>query len=146
VPSSGENFTALDNTLITTCCSRSGSPKMKGMPRSICMAIRTRFSSAAGRTASRAAPMIASRCTGASRSSSFPDTMRDTSSNCSSSCACARALRSIASHAYAARDGSICSVRSIVAQPSTALMGVRSSCDTVARNSSLARLAACASR
>jgi len=50
------------------------------------------------------------------------------------------------SHAYAARDGSICSVRSIAAQPSTALMGVRSSCDTVARNSSLARLADCASR
>ena len=57
----------------------------------------------------------------------------------------ARALRSITSRARAAVSSSSWAVRSVTAQPSTALSGVRSSCDSMARKSSFIRLADSAS-
>ena len=74
---------------------------------------------------------------------SLPVMMRDTSSRSSMSCACARALRSMVVERRAPSvPGRRAPLRSIRAQPRIALSGVRSSCDSVARNSSLARFAA----
>ena len=70
--------------------------------------------------------------------------MRDTSSMSSISSACARALRSMVSSAFCSLSGDKVSARSMCVHPTIALSGVRSSCDSVARNSSLARLAASA--
>ena len=67
--------------------------------------------------------------------------MRDTSRRSSTIFCCSRALRSIVSSAFARRASSICVLRSSDVHPSTALSGVRSSCDTVARNSSFSRFA-----
>ena len=72
--------------------------------------------------------------------------MRDTSSRSSTSCACARALRSSDSSARCRIDGCMVPSRSMCAQPSTALSGVRSSWDRVARNSSFSRFASSAVR
>ena len=60
---------------------------------------------------------------------------------------CARAFRSTVSSARAISSALIWLVRIRYVQPSTALSGARSSCDTVARKRSLSRLAssACAS-
>ncbi len=54
---------------------------------------------------------------------------------------CARALRSMVSRAFRAVSRSNSVLRSIEAQPSIAVSGVRSSCETVARNSSFKRFA-----
>ena len=58
---------------------------------------------------------------------------------------CARALRSMVSIARAAAASSSLPERNMCAQPTTAFRGVRSSWERVARNWSLARLAASAS-
>ena len=58
------------------------------------------------------------------------------------SCSCMWALRSIVSSARSMPAASSLPIRSSRVQPSIALSGVRSSCDSVARNSSFARLAA----
>ena len=58
--------------------------------------------------------------------------------------ACATALRSITSRPRASASGAAVPLRSMRAQPKTALSGVRSSCDSVARNSSFSRFAASA--
>ena len=60
-------------------------------------------------------------------------------------CARAEALRPIAAIACSARSGGNCFDSSIRAHPRTAFKGVRISCDTVARNSSLRWLAVSAS-
>src|SRR6266542_2553169 len=52
-------------------------------------------------------------------------------------CARAEALRSMIAIPYSARTGGNCFAPSIRAHPRMAFKGVRSSCDTVARNSSL---------
>jgi hypothetical protein len=62
----------------------------------------------------------------------------------SMSCACRRALRVITSTAWRARSGVSPSLCSRCTQPMIALSGVRSSCDSTARNSSFARLASSA--
>ena len=78
---------------------------------------------------------------GSLSSRSCPAMMRDTSRMSSTIFCCSRALRSIVSSAFARRASSICVLRSSDVHPSTALSGVRSSCDTVARNSSFSRFA-----
>jgi len=75
---------------------------------------------------------------------SLPAMMRETSRMSSISSACARALRSIVSSARCSFSGDRDRDRSMCVHPTIALSGVRSSCDSVARNSSLARLAASA--
>ena len=75
---------------------------------------------------------------------SLPVMMRDTSRMSSISSACARALRSMVSSAFCSFSGGSVRDRNMRVQPTIALSGVRSSCDSVARNSSFARLAASA--
>ncbi len=58
----------------------------------------------------------------------------------------AAALRSMVSRARKRAGSSSLPMRSMRAQPRMALSGVRSSCERVARNSSLTRLTRCASR
>ena len=79
-------------------------------------------------------------------SRTLPWMMRDMSRRSSTSCACARVLRSMTSSACPCRDASSEPVLSSDTQPKIAFSGVRSSCDTVAMNSSFARLSASALR
>ena len=67
--------------------------------------------------------------------------MREISSRSSINCICKLALRSIVSIARAALSSSSIPVCNIPAQPMIAVMGVRSSWETIAKNSSLERLA-----
>ena len=97
--------------------------------------------SADGRIDSTAAWTSAARSTGRRSRRSLPVVMRETSSRSSTSRACAWALRSIFSSARNARGRDNAPDRSSRVQPRMALSGVRSSCDSVARNSSFSRLA-----
>jgi hypothetical protein len=103
------------------------------------------LASAAGRTASSAASTTVGSFTGRSSSRILPVTMREISRRSSTSRIWAVALRSMASSARSVRAGSSVAVLKIRAQPYTALSGVRSSWESRARNSSLARLAVSAS-
>ena len=68
--------------------------------------------------------------------------MRETSSRSSTICVCARALRSMVSQRRARPGRRAASPRAQQRdQPRMALSGVRSSCESIARNSSLTRLA-----
>ena len=62
------------------------------------------------------------------------------------SCVCARALRSMVATARSRVASSSCPPWRSLVQPTMALSGVRSSWDSVARNSSLSRFASWASR
>ncbi len=103
------------------------------------------FASAAGRTTSIAACTTAARSVGRTSRRIFPETMRETSSKSSINCVSARALRSIVTRAFAALSGPSTPSRSMRTHAMIGESGVRSSCDTVARNASLARFAASAS-
>ena len=98
------------------------------------------------RAASTAASTTASRSTGCTSSRSLPVTMRETSSRSSMSCVCARALRSMTSRPRA-RVGRVELRRPAQhARPAEdRVSGVRSSWESVARNSSLSRFASRAS-
>ena len=78
-------------------------------------------------------------------SESSPLIMREISSRSSISCICKLALRSIVSIAIAALSSSSMPACNIPAHPRIAVMGVRNSWETIARNSSFERLAASAS-
>ena len=96
---------------------------------------------------SRGFDTTASRSTGCSFTSSLPAAMRDMSSRSSISCTCACGVA--LEHVHGAVVVAIWSSApccSSQIEPLTALSGVRSSCDTIARNSSLVRLARSASR
>ena len=110
----------------------------------ICACSPTRLPSAPGRIASTAVWTIGATCSGCKSRRTLPATIRDTSSRSSISLACVRAFRSMTSSASVRRSWRTLPERSIVIHPSIALSGVRSSCDSVARNSSLARSASCA--
>jgi len=71
----------------------------------------------------------------------LPVTIRDTSRRSSIKWAWRRALRSMTSNACRRRSSGNDPVRNIDSHPNTALRGVRSSCDSVARNSSFERSA-----
>ncbi len=140
-PPAGVNLTALDSRFHTTCWSRSGSPETTAPPSTVEQRS-TPLASAAGRTTSSAARTVPSSSSGRSSRRSLPVMMRETSRRSSMSLACARALRSMAARPLASTAGSAAEApRRSCDQPSTALSGVRSSCDTTPRNSSLARLA-----
>jgi hypothetical protein len=102
------------------------------------------LAAADGRTESRAAPTAVTRSTRLTSSWSLPVTMRETSRMSSMSWLCMRAFRSMVSTPRRSSGSRLCP-RSTAAQPTIALRGVRSSWDSVARNSSLSRLAASAS-
>ena len=106
--------------------------------------LRTPLASAAGRTASTAASMKAFGSAGRTSMRSLPVMMRETSSRSSIRRACERALRSMVSIAREALEPSTSPFRIIEAQPSIEVKGVRSSCESVARNSSFSRSASSA--
>ena len=108
---------------------------------------------AAGVTVPIAAFTTAPISTGWRSSWSLPVTIRDTSSSWSMIWFCAVALRMMVSMAVRISSGVSCPRWSRYAHPTIAVSGVRSSCDSVARNSSFTRLAvsatvraSCASR
>jgi len=100
------------------------------------------LASAEGLTVSRAAVMAEASSIGLTSRWSLPETMRETSRMSEMSWVWTRALRSMVSMARAAVAESSWPDRSMCVQPTIALKGVRSSWESVARNSSLARLAA----
>ena len=144
LPPRGVNLMAFVKRFHATCWRRSASPWISPESGSRCRASAMPLFFAAGRTPSIAAASTAWRSTGFSSTRSFPEVMRETSRMSSMSCVCACALRSMVSSARPSDEGSTAPVRSIRVQPRMALSGVRSSCETVARNSSLVRLAASA--
>ena len=75
----------------------------------------------------------------------LPDTIRETSSTSSTICVSHVAFRSSVSRPRAAFSADSMPPRSSREYPTMALSGVRSSCDSTARNSSFIRFAACAS-
>ena len=152
VPLSGVNLIALDRRFQITCCRRSGSPCIGARGSALIWSLML-FAPAAGCTAASAASTTAATSIDRSVSRSLPVMMRETSSRSSMSWATDLALRSIVSSARSRRSGSRSPRRSHQVHPTSALSGVRSSWDSVARNSSLARLAvsavaraACSSR
>jgi hypothetical protein len=139
-PPRGVNFTALVRRFQTTCCSRSGSPSTGPTPGSTSLRTVNDFAATEACTASSAHPTISDRSSRRTFSRSRPDTMRFMSSRSSMSCACARALRAMVSSPRRVSASPTARASSSVDHPSTALSGVRSSCDSVARNSSFSRL------
>ena len=103
------------------------------------------LAAAAGVTVSIAASMNESGWSGCTSSRSLPELMRLMSSRSSMSCAWTRALRSMVSRPARSSSALRLVMRSTWAQPRMAFSGVRSSCDSVARNSSLASLTRSAS-
>ena len=99
------------------------------------------FASAEGRTASTPASITGTSAMGLTSSRSLPVMMRETSSRSPMSWVCARTLRSMTSRPRWMDGGSRVPERSITVQPRIGVSGVRSSWESVARNSSLARLA-----
>jgi hypothetical protein len=140
-PPCGVNLIAFDNRFHTICWSRSASPRT-AIGRSGSDAVRKmRFASAAGCTTSTAARVIATRSTGRKSKRHSPATMRDMSSRSSISRAWAYALRRIELTARAVRVVPRFPAWSMFAQARIGVSGVRSSCETVAKNASFARLA-----
>ncbi len=139
-PPRGVNLIAFDSKFQTTCWSLTGSPGIEIAPVSITFWTRTPFASAAGLTASTAASMNVFGSDGRTSMRNLPVMIRETSSRSSTSCACALALRSIVSRAFAVCSSESWPRRSIRAHPRIALNGVRSSCEMVARNSSFSTL------
>ncbi len=144
VPFSGVNWMALAITLDSTWCRRLGSPSIGGSPSGTCLLIVICLRRAAGRAALTTPSMRCGTETTWGSISSLPVMMREMSRMSSISWACALALRPMMSIAWRARSAGSVPASSICTQPRMALSGVRSSCDRVARKSSLSRLASSA--
>ena len=144
-PPAGVNLMALARRFQTTCWRRAGSPRTAPAPSSMSISRTIPLAVAAGRTVSTAASTAAPRSVSRTSRLSLPRTMRATSSRSSTIWAWVVALRSMASMARSVAEASSRPVRSSLDQPRTAFSGVRSSWETVAMNSSLARLARSAS-
>ena len=143
-PPSGVNFTAFTSTLLSTCWRRFGSPSIGGRSPAMRRSTVIRLASAATDTPATTASSSAGSATGARSSTSLPLMIRETSRMSSISRACSPAFRPITSIACCARADVRVPLCSIGTQPRIAFSGVRSSCDSVARNSSLSRLASSA--
>ena len=143
-PPRSVNLTAFDSTFHTTCWSLTPSPITRAPEPSMATSSTTPPLVAAGRTASAAALITVSRYTGLRSTVSLPAAMRERSIKSSISRARSRMLRSTVSIPRFEAVASSRPPRSIAAQPSAEFSGVRSSCDSIARKSSLARLASSA--
>ena len=144
-PPRGVNLIAFMSRFQITCCNLLGSPLTRQLASSSSVSIGIPFASAAGRSASIAACTIGATLSGRTSSWRLPVMMRETSRRSSMSRACERALRSIISSArsrFSVRSTS--PLRISVAQPRIEVSGVRSSCESVARNSSFSRSASSA--
>ena len=143
-PPRGVNFTALESRFETICCSRSGSPRMGTATSGSETSSLTPLASAGGRITSTAASIAGASSTGRSARRHSPETIRDTSRRSSISWACALALCSMAARAAVLLSERSSPVRSMFDHATIGVSGVLSSCETVARNSSFARLASSA--
>ncbi len=144
-PPLGVNLIALVSRFQTTCCRRPASPLTIMRDGSSRLRSRMSLDAAAGVAESSAACTMSSMATCCRSSRSLPVMIRLRSSRSSISCTCARALRSMTSMARRWSSGLVVSPFSrICVHPRIELSGVRSSCDSVARNSSLMRVARCA--
>ena len=94
------------------------------------------FAWRAGRTVSTASSTTRFMSIPRASMRSLPLMARDTSSRSSMSLVCARAFRSIAATARERSAAGTAPVDSMRTHPKIAVIGVRSSCDTVIRNSS----------
>ena len=145
LPPGSVNFTAFTSRFQNTCCRRSASPVTRMGPEGASWCRRTSRAEAAGVTASTASRTTPTTSIGCASSRSRPPPRRLRSSRSSINCVCRRALRAM----VASPDCSASAVRGpdwrICAHPRMALSGVRSSCDTVPRNSSRRSMACSAS-
>ena len=139
------NLTAFESKFQTTCCNRAGSPETGPVFASSDGSSLIIFAFAAGSTASIAASITGTSSTLEISRRRLPVMTRDTSSRSSISCACAFALRSTVSRACLDVASSNSFMRSNLIQPSIAVSGVLSSCESIARNSSFVRFASSAS-
>ena len=141
IPPSGVNFSALDNKFSTTCRRRSESPRTVPASAATDDVSVTDLASKVGRDDSTTPPTSAGRSTGSIFRVSLPATMRLTSSRSLISRLCCCTLRSMTSRPRRVAGASSVPPRSSRSQPSIALRGLRSSCETIARNSSFRRSA-----
>ncbi len=137
LPPSGVNLTALDRRFQRIWRSLAESPCTGASSGSIALWRPMRRASAAGLTASMAETMTAPSATRSTVRRIFPVMTRLRSRRSSMSWAWAHALRRMTSTPRRTLCLSSRLSRSTSAQPRMALRGVRSSCDSVARNSSL---------
>ena len=146
LPSLGVNLMAFDSRFQITCWSRSGSPKIGPAAGSRKLSRRMSLASAAGRTVSMAASMIDNGSTGCTSRRSLPD---------GDAAHVEQVFDQLGLHPRVALDGleTLDVVRVVAAprrrtcaQPRMAFSGVRSSCESVARNSSLTSLMRSAAR
>ena len=145
-PPSGENLTALSSRFHTTCWKRAGSQSSGSRWPSRVTSTAMSRARAAGCTFSIAAAISSAGSNHCRSICSLPDVIRDTSSRSAISWAWTRALRSMALMPETT-SGSPPATRCLSScdQPTMALSGVRSSCDSAARKSSFTRLARSAS-
>ena len=140
LPPFGVNLIALDSRFQTTCCSRLGSPEIGPARGSSSFSSRMPLASAAGRTVSTAASMNATRL---DRLHVEPHLAGDDAAHVEQVFDQLRLHAGVALdrlEALAADRRRRCVPRrSTCDQPRIALSGVRSSCDSVARNSSFMR-------
>jgi hypothetical protein len=136
-PPRGVNLIPFATRFHTTCWRRAGSPETGPACESRTEWTRTPLASAIGLSDSRADSIAVAGMRGWTSSRIVPVMMRETSRRSSMTRACARAFRSITSTAWRSRASLRSVRRSTCAHPRMALSGVRSSCETVARNSSL---------
>ena len=146
MPPRGVNLIALLTRFHTTCCSRSGSPSTSIASSPARSPVFTPRASAVGCKPSTTLAASVRTSTSLIRSRTLPEMIRETSSRSSMSRACAWALRSMVSSPSRNSCGFSGPSRSRLVQPTMALSGVRSSCETTSRNSSFSLLACAASR
>ena len=135
-PPLGVNLIAFEIRFHITCWSRSESPEIMPARSSSTSCSRICLASLAGTCDSAAALITGSRSIGRTSSRNLPETTRDTSTRSSMSCACDMTLRSMTSSARWVFASSSVPLRSNCVQVRMGASGLRSSCETVARNSS----------
>jgi hypothetical protein len=144
-PPRGVNFNAFPSRLTRICRRRSASPQTTSAWGGVSSDSRTPLPANSARIDSRAVTARPVTSTADGSRWSRPVRLRETSIRSVTSWDWSRALRWITSSACTVRCALSVPPRSSEAQPMIALSGVRSSCDTMARNSSLSRLASSAS-
>ena len=145
LPSFGVNLIALESKFQIICCRRSGSPQTICAFSSSKVSSSIALASAWGRTVSSTILINSIALTGCIHNRSLPRMILEISRRSSISCACERALRAIVSKARRVLDWSNFLVSNSCDHPNIELSGVRSSWETIAKNSSFIRLAASAS-
>ena len=141
-PPRSENLMAFESRFHTTWVRRCASPYSSQANGGTESASSTSRSAASRRTASIAACTASTNSMREGLSASLPAAMRASSRKSSTRRFCARALCRMIWMPSCMRSGSTRPERRSSAQPTIALKGVRSSCETVARNSLRALFAA----